>query len=144
MFSTGEGSHAPIHVPGRHLMLELYGCPAEYLTDAVRIKAVLDRAAGSAGVRVLAVALHTFPGGGLTCVMVLAESHLSIHTWPEHAYAAVDMFTCGPGSLEAAITILRMELGAHHAEQRVLARGALIRPLDPVEGDSIANGDDRD
>ena len=78
------------------------------LTNLEVIEVTLRRAAEEAGATVLSVDLHSFtPNEGVTGVAVLAESHISIHTWPEHAYAAIDVFMCGEAQPHKAIAILR-------------------------------------
>lgn len=90
---------------GRHLLVDLWG--ASGLQDAARIERALRRGAEAAGAHVLDVRLHTFGAeGGVTGVALLAESHISIHTWPEHAYAAVDVFVCGACDPSAAVPAL--------------------------------------
>jgi S-adenosylmethionine decarboxylase len=79
---------------GRHLICELYG--AQRLHDREHVGRTLRRAAEACGATVLETRLHPFDDhGGITGVVLLAESHVTIHTWPEHAYAAVDLFMCG-------------------------------------------------
>lgn len=79
---------------GSHLLLDLWG--ADNLEDPERIQAVLCEAAEAAGASVLHAHIHRFEsGGGVSGVVVLAESHISIHTWPERNFAAIDIFMCG-------------------------------------------------
>jgi S-adenosylmethionine decarboxylase len=79
---------------GTHLIIDLYD--AESLDDPKRIETVLVEAARRAGATVLSSDFHHFqPNGGVSGVVVLAESHISIHTWPERGYAALDVFMCG-------------------------------------------------
>lgn len=90
---------------GRHLLVDLWG--ASGLRDAARIEQALRRAAEAAEAQVLDVRLHAFgAAGGVTGVALLAESHISIHTWPEHGYAAVDVFVCGACAPRAAVPVL--------------------------------------
>lgn len=88
----GDTSLAPI---GTHCILELYGCPSSLLDDPVLIKQSLREAAKQAKSTLLGEVLHEFEPQGVTALVLLAESHISIHTWPEQGYAAVDVFTCG-------------------------------------------------
>jgi S-adenosylmethionine decarboxylase len=91
---------------GTHLIVDLW--QAFNLSDVEVIETALRRAAEEAGATLLSVDLHCFtPNAGITGVAVLAESHISIHTWPEHAYAAVDIFMCGKAEPHKAIGILR-------------------------------------
>lgn len=80
---------------GRHVLAEFYGCPAEILNDIQRIERTMVDAALEAGAEIREVAFHKFSPQGVSGVVVISESHLAIHTWPELGYAAVDVFTCG-------------------------------------------------
>lgn len=83
-----------IHV-GRHCILELYGCSAELLNDEQGLIAALRSSAEGAGATWMGQVSHKFQPQGVTALGLLSESHISIHTWPEVGYAAVDVFTCG-------------------------------------------------
>lgn len=80
---------------GRHVLAEFYGCPTEILNDIQRIERTMVDAALEAGAEIREVAFHKFSPQGVSGVVVISESHLAIHTWPELGYAAVDVFTCG-------------------------------------------------
>lgn len=80
---------------GRHLLIELQDCNSEVLNDLAFIKEAMITAAVDCGAVVLGDSFHRFSPQGVSGVVVIAESHLSIHTWPEYGYAAVDIFTCG-------------------------------------------------
>jgi len=80
---------------GRHLLLELYDCSVEVLNSLTAVKTALVEAAKRAEATIVDVVFHEFSPFGISGVVVIAESHLSIHTWPEHRYAAVDIFSCG-------------------------------------------------
>jgi S-adenosylmethionine decarboxylase len=80
---------------GRHLLLELKNCNQEVLNDLDYIRDCLCETAEQIGATVVNHAFHQFNPYGVSGVVVIAESHLCIHTWPEHGYAAVDIFTCG-------------------------------------------------
>ena len=80
---------------GCHILLELQECPPELLHDEKAIEAVLVTAAREAGAHVVECVFHHFSPHGVSGVVVIAESHVTVHTWPEHRYAAVDIFTCG-------------------------------------------------
>lgn len=80
---------------GRHIVAELSMCNAETLSDIDQVRAIMVRAALAAKATVRELAFHKFEPHGVSGVVVLAESHLSIHTWPEHRYAAIDIYTCG-------------------------------------------------
>ena len=80
---------------GRHILVEYYGCSQRILTDAALLEEVVVKAAKDAGATVLNSTFHHFSPVGTSGVVVIQESHLAIHTWPEFGYAAVDLFTCG-------------------------------------------------
>ena len=78
-----------------HLLLELYRCNFEKLNDESFLRCTLNNAAKLANSKVLNIISNKFEPHGVTAIALLAESHLSIHTWPESHYSAVDIFTCG-------------------------------------------------
>lgn len=91
--------------PGLHLLVDFWECRG--LRDAEGIERTLREAAAVCGATVLRVMLHDFgEGGGITGVALLAESHISIHTWPETGYAALDIFMCGRCDPRAALPVL--------------------------------------
>ncbi len=91
---------------GTHLLIDLWG--ARRLDDLALAEATLRQAVEAVGATLLHVHLHRFaPSGGVSGVAVLAESHISIHTWPERGYAALDIFVCGTCDAYAAIPVLR-------------------------------------
>ena len=79
----------------KHLLLELYRCDCEKLNDESFLRCTLNRAAKLANATVLNLISNKFEPQGVTAIALLAESHISIHTWPESNYSAVDIFTCG-------------------------------------------------
>ena len=111
---------------GRHLLVELYGCRCEALDDQDLVQRALERAAERAGATVVGRIFHRFQPEGVSGVVVIAESHLTIHTWPELGYAAVDLFTCGDAVRPSrAVAFLREELGARHSATIEMKRGQL-------------------
>ncbi|WP_107825370.1 adenosylmethionine decarboxylase [Neisseria sicca] len=112
------------HIPGNHGLLDLYGCDEAVLKNEGRLKTALKAAAQAAEATILAERFHIFGGaGGITGVLLLAESHISIHTWPEHRFAAIDAFICGGMKLERVKEILCRELAAERAVWTVAQRG---------------------
>ena len=108
----------------RHGLLDLYGCNPALLRDEGYLKTILAAAAEAAQATVLDSRFHTFGGaGGVTGVLLLAELHISIHTWPEYGFAAVDVFLCGRMPSENARRVLEEALGAKRAEWRNIPRG---------------------
>lgn len=109
---------------GMHLILELW--QATRLDDPKFIAETLERAAKAASATVLHTHMHHFsPNGGVSGVVVLAESHISIHTWPERNYAALDIFMCGRCDAYLAVPILREAFGAGSVQLSELKRGLL-------------------
>jgi S-adenosylmethionine decarboxylase len=95
-----------VRCAGVHLIIDLY--EAEGLADIDRIEEALRKCVAAAGATLLHIHLHHFePNGGVSGVAVLAESHISIHSWPEANYAALDVFMCGEAKPEACIPVLR-------------------------------------
>ena len=108
---------------GRHLLVEYTGCDFSVLDDLKRIEALMNEAARAAQTNIVASVFQPFEPQGVTGVVVVEESHLSIHTWPEHGYAAVDVFTCGDSLPERAHEVLSLGLKAQHAEIMYVDRG---------------------
>lgn len=85
----------PVKALGRHILAEMYDCDPEVLNDQDLVCEVMVTAALQAGAEIREVAFHKFSPQGVSGVVVISESHLAIHTWPELGYAAVDVYTCG-------------------------------------------------
>ncbi len=101
---------------GKHLLLELNGCDHKILDDIDYIKEVMIEAANEAGATILGESFHQFSPQGVSGVLVIAESHLTIHTWPEHGYAGADIFTCGTRvqpEKAAEVIIARLKPATH-------------------------------
>jgi S-adenosylmethionine decarboxylase len=85
-----------IQALGNHILLELWGVSEALLNDSAALERCLVEAASRGGAHVLEGRFRCFEPQGISGVIILAESHVTIHTWPELGYAAVDIFTCGP------------------------------------------------
>jgi len=107
----------------KHFLLELYKCDREKLNDESFLRCILNRAAKLANATVLNLISNKFEPQGVTAIALLAESHISIHTWPESNYAAVDIFTCGQNMLpEIASQYLIQVFKAEEHSLRVIER----------------------
>ncbi|MGB3491768.1 MAG: adenosylmethionine decarboxylase [Elainellaceae cyanobacterium] len=101
---------------GLHCILELYDCPSDLLDDVARVREAMRAAAQRAGSTLLNEVCHRFEPQGVTALALLAESHISIHTWPELGYAAVDVFTCGETAdpVQACQHLVQALKATHH------------------------------
>jgi S-adenosylmethionine decarboxylase len=115
---------------GTHLIAELVECNQEALNNEEFLREELREAAQVAGANVLGVHSHKFTPAGVTAFALLAESHISIHTWPELGYAAVDAFTCG----ESMRTELAIESVAHALDSKNTKVIAVRRGLSNHDG----------
>jgi S-adenosylmethionine decarboxylase len=80
---------------GRHLIMELSGCNRTTLDDAPLLEQLLNESVRRSGATIVQTVIHRYNPYGVSGVVVIAESHISLHTWPEYGYAAADIFTCG-------------------------------------------------
>ena len=111
-----------VRFAGLHLLLDLWG--AHNLNDPTAVETALRDAAGAAEATVLNVHLHHFsPSGGVSGVLMLAESHISIHTWPERDFAAIDIFVCGACDPYKAVPVLRRAFVAESVQLTEQRRG---------------------
>jgi S-adenosylmethionine decarboxylase len=110
-----------VRCAGAHLIVDLHG--AKRLNDIEHIEATLRRCVDAAKATLLHIHLHHFQPSGVSGVAVLAESHISIHTWPEVGYAALDVFMCGSADPDACIPVLREAFSAERVGVNELLRG---------------------
>jgi S-adenosylmethionine decarboxylase len=111
---------------GKHLLVELQDCDREALNDLDFLRDAMVTAAVECGAVVLGESFHHFNPQGVSGVVVIAESHLSIHTWPEYGYAAVDVFTCGTTVIpEKAAEVLVEKLASKNYSLQEIQRGIL-------------------
>ncbi|WP_338845917.1 adenosylmethionine decarboxylase [Massilia sp. W12] len=112
------------HASGQHLLADLHGVAPSVLQDGAALEALMREAAQRAGAHILFSHLHSFgPQAGVTGVLLLAESHISIHTWPESGFAALDIFMCGAAQPGLALDFLCQALQAQQVQTRTVARG---------------------
>jgi S-adenosylmethionine decarboxylase len=118
---------------GTHLLLDLKDCDKEVLNDLNFLKESLYAAATEAGATVLGESFHHFHPQGVSGVVIITESHLFIHTWPEYSYAAVDIFTCGDSSKpRKAAQFLIERLCSKNPSIMELQRGILALDLESM------------
>jgi S-adenosylmethionine decarboxylase len=104
---------------GKHTLIEFYDCDPACLKRARETKQLLCEAVRQGGGTIVKTVFHNFSPYGVSGVVVITESHVTIHTWPEHAYAAVDVFSCSPKLKHA---VIRRELKRLLSARRVVAR----------------------
>jgi len=115
---------------GRHLIVEMYNCPWKYLDSLNYIREKMIEAAEASNSIILNYNFHKFSPQGVTGVVIVSESHLSIHTWPEYGYAAIDIFTCGKHTDPwKALEVLKNALKPKNMNVIEFKRGILIKKL---------------
>lgn len=116
---------------GHHYIVEASGCDPKIISSVDRVQQILVKAAEIAKTQVWAISVNRFPPNGVSGVIVISESHISIHTWPEYGYAALDFYTCGNASdPEEAVVFAVEAFGASSCHITEITRG-----LD--EGDKV-------
>jgi S-adenosylmethionine decarboxylase len=112
---------------GRHLLLELFDCDPDAINNFEAVKGALIEAAKRAHATIVDVVFHEFNPFGISGVVVIAESHLTIHTWPEYRYAAVDIFSCGDTLRpDIAASYLVEQFGAERTSIVQMQRGIFL------------------
>jgi S-adenosylmethionine decarboxylase len=115
-----------LYALGRHLLLELKDCNKEVLDDLDFLRNSLRQAATECGATVVGESFYHFSPQGVSGVVNIAESHISIHTWPEYGYAAVDVFTCGSEvKPEKAVAVITQKLESDNCSVIELRRGIM-------------------
>lgn len=111
---------------GRQVLAELFECDKNKLNDLDYVKKTMIEAAVEANATIVGYKFHKFAPQGVSGVVIIAESHLAIHTWPEHGYAAVDIFTCGSRTEpRLALKFLQSAFRSKRVKYRELRRGAI-------------------
>ncbi len=115
---------------GHHLLVEFEGCDPAALADLEQVTSAMLRAAVASGATVVTHSFHHFSPQGVSGAVIIAESHLAIHTWPEHGFAAVDFFSCGGVDMDRGVALLKLAFGATKETRLELERGPLrtVRP----------------
>lgn len=107
----------------QHLLVELFSCDIEALQDKILLTELLHKAALAADVTIVQSIFHQYSPQGITGIVIIEESHLSIHTWPEFGYASVDFYTCGEGNPEKALHVIQRGLNSERTEIIKIDRG---------------------
>ncbi len=127
---------------GRHLLAEFYECDPEMINNCALVEKFMKEAAIKSGATIVQSVFHSFQPHGISGVVVIAESHLAIHTWPEYGYAAVDLFTCGDTvDPWIAYRYLKEKFGAKECDVKDLRRGYLENIIGELRRDQkkVAN-----
>ncbi len=123
---------------GRHLLIELFDCDTDVINNLEAVKGALVEAAKRAQATIVDVVFHEFNPFGISGVVVIAESHLSIHTWPEYRYAAVDIFSCGEVlQPEIAAAYLVEQFAAERTSVVEMQRGMFLNAAVPIVNRAI-------
>jgi len=121
--TQSPAAKSPMYL-GRQILAEYYGCDSDVLHDNKRIEELMLEAARQAHMTIVESVFHHFNPYGVSGAVIISESHITIHTWPEHNYAAVDLFTCGEeGDPQAAFSYLLEGLGANYHSVSEMKRG---------------------
>ena len=116
---------------GQHLLADLYDVASDRLVDGGLLTDCLDKAARRGGMKPIgAPVLHRFEGGGLTGYLLLSESHIAFHTYPEHRYIALDVFSCGGADSTAALSVFLAALEPGREHLTTAPRGTKITQRD--------------
>lgn len=115
---------------GNHLIIELYDCQVEAINDAKNVEERMIEAVRLSGAKMVKSVIHKFNPHGISGVIVIEESHFSVHTWPEYGYCALDIFTCGDEiDYYSALHYLKNEFQAKNLSVTEMKRGMLDLPV---------------
>ena len=119
---------------GEHILLELFDCDAKILNSKKQVGYILRQAAKVAQAHIVGDFFHEFSPHGISGILVISESHFSIHTWPEYNFAAVDLFSCGDSlNMKGAVDYIKENLKAQKTTILEVKRGVLDLPPDKIE-----------
>lgn len=121
----GPADEQDVTALGRHLLAEFTGCNASLLADLDVVTTAMLQAAEASGATIVTHSFHHFSPHGVSGAVIIAESHLAIHTWPEHGFAAVDFFSCGAVDMDRGLILLRTVFEAQGETRLELERGPL-------------------
>ena len=111
---------------GEHFLIDLYGCSSDLLNDKELIESILNQAAKVANATVVTSNIHQFSPFGVSGVLVISESHIAIHTWPEHKFAAIEFFRCSSKfKIELAKKYILSKFNPGKSDEKKVNRGKL-------------------
>ena len=119
-------------IKGQHFVIDAFECDVNLLDQADLLKELLTKAVDDLEMEILSTYFHSFTPQGVTGVIVISTSHISIHTWPEHGYAALDLYTCGEQEIWPILRELLVKMKATHASVYEIARGADVNNHPPI------------
>ncbi|WP_453990416.1 adenosylmethionine decarboxylase [Bacillus nitroreducens] len=125
-----------MNIEGQHIILDIYGCNPTILDDMDYLEHLCEKVANNTNMEVLYTYFHQFYPHGVTGMLVLSTSHLSIHTWPEKGYASLDFYTCGDRNIETQVEILLKGLESSHAIVYFIARGTTYPQI--IKGNHVS------
>jgi S-adenosylmethionine decarboxylase len=117
---------------GTHYLAEFFGCDRTKIDDIAFIERIMVEATQLSGAQMIKPFFHQFSPQGISGVVVIAESHFAIHTWPEHGYAAVDLFSCAEFDFKKALNHIREQIGAQQHSVAQVRRGILSEGNSPM------------
>lgn len=112
---------------GKHILLEFMGCSSQLLNSKDALEPILNEAAKVMGASIVESRFHNFSPIGVSGVVIIMESHLTIHTWPEYDYAAIDIFTCGKINFDEGVELLKKKLKPQSVTERFIERGIQLQ-----------------
>lgn len=134
--------HVVLEGIGFHCMLELYDCPSRLLNDEMFVKRALQGAVEAGWATLLHEVSHKFQPQGVTALALIAESHVAIHTWPEHGYAAADVFTCGDraNAQRACMHLIGVFEPGRHALTKIIRGAEAVEDITMAQPPAAASG----
>lgn len=116
-------------IDGKHIIIDGFDCDSSHLNNITYIESLCEKAALDAGMEILSSHFYQFQPQGITGVLLLSTSHMSIHTWPEQKYVSLDLYTCGDQDPIAQVEFLLKELSTKKAIVYSIDRGATYPQL---------------
>jgi S-adenosylmethionine decarboxylase len=136
-----------VTVINRHVLYDAWVDDRDLLSNVEPLRSILCAAAEAGGATVLHEHFHQFAPPGVTGFLLLAESHISVHTWVDEGFAAFDIFTCGPMNTDKVLEVIREGIKPRHASVRRIVRGGDSGPgltNAPAASDARSGSDERD